>query len=310
MRRAALCLLVGMALGGGAWFWVRASYEAPGPLTAASDIVIPKGTAAAIGAVLKDRGIVSDVFAFRVAALLTRGNGALRAGEWHFPAHAPLRLVLLVLREGKPVQHRITFPEGITASRIAELLAANDAIAGPVEVPPEGFVLPETYAFLRGTPAREILARAHQALLGKLGGVDALRARQILILASLVERESALPTERPMVARVFFNRLALGMRLQSDPATIYGASGGSGELGRALSHADLMRDDPYNSYVIPALPAGPICAPGAGSIAAVLHPAEGDALYFVANGNGGHVFAASLGEHNRNVTHYRERSRP
>ena len=130
--------------------------------------------------------------------------------------------------------------------------------------------------------------------------------RQALVLASIVEREAKLPAERGMIARVFLNRLARGMRLQADPTSAYGASGG-GQLDRALTRDDLARADTYNTYVADGLPAGPICSPGSASISAVLHPATGDALYFVSDGAGGHVFAASLATHNANVTRYRER---
>ena len=127
----------------------------------------------------------------------------------------------------------------------------------------------------------------------------------MLFRSSIVEREAKLPAERAMIARVFLNRLTQGMRLQADPTTLYGASGGSGALDRDLTHDDLAHGDAYNTYVVPALPAGPICSPGPASIRATLHPAAGDALYFVADGSGGHVFSATLAGHNANVARWR-----
>jgi len=305
-RRAVWTIVAGLggilAVGG----WGVYATTAPGPLKVDRDVVVAKGNGAAIAESLLRDQVISQPLVFRLAAVLTRGDGALRAAEFHIPRGASVRQVLWILRHGKPVLHLVTFPEGITAARIAQILAQNDALSGDVVVPPEGYILPQTYAFARGTERDEIISRAHQALLKYLTPLPpGMSAREILILASLVERESALDRERPLVARVFLNRLQLGMKLQSDPTAIYGLAGGDFSLGRALTRDDLKRDDPYNTYFILALPAGPICAAGASSIEAVLHPADSDALYFVADGSGGHVFARSLSDHSRNVARYR-----
>jgi len=179
-------------------------------------------------------------------------------------------------------------------------------------------VLPDTYSFERDTPPDVLMARAHAAMTRALEAAWVARApgstlrtpREALILASIVEREARLPQERPMIARVFLNRLAAGMRLQADPTTAYGASGGLGVLNHPLSHDDLEQANPYNTYVVDGLPAWPICSPGLASIQAVLHPSSGPALYFVTDGTGGHVFSTSLTEHNSNVTRMRARGRP
>jgi UPF0755 protein len=190
------------------------------------------------------------------------------------------------------------------------LLAEADGLRGDVEVPAEGSVLPQTYAYELGMTRASVLARAQAAFVHALAGAWAGREaglplrgpEEAVVLASIVERETAVARERPLVARVFYNRLRLGMRLQSDPTVVYGVSGGSGVLPRGLSRADLEQvAAPYSTYASAGLPPGPICNPGVSSIDAVLHPAASAALYFVADGSGGHAFADSLVEHDRNV---------
>jgi UPF0755 protein len=289
-------------------------YHAPGPLPAARDVVVPRGGLDAVGDALVSAGVVRRRILFRLAAIATIADGPLHAAELHFPAGASLETVLNVLREGRPVQHRLTIPEGFAAAQIADVLARQgDLLTGDLAVPPEGAVLPETYVYERGTDAAALLARGRAAMRRALAAAWAGRApglalrtpQDALILASIVEHEARLPEERPMIARVFLNRLASGMRLQADPTVSYGAEGGLGVLVRPIDRDDLARIDSYNTYVVPGLPAGPICSPGLASLKAVLHPASGDALYFVADGTGGHVFAATLSQHSANVARYR-----
>jgi UPF0755 protein len=265
---------------------------------------------------LRDAGLLGDrltngTLTFRAAARLDRA-GPLHAGEFHFPAHARLRTVLDVLGTGRPVAHLLTIPEGLTAAQIARLLDAAEPLAGADSVPDEAGLLPQTYAFPRGTLRAAFLQRAAQALDRALDAGWAARApdlplgspRDALILASLVERETAIADERPHVAAVFLNRLRLGMKLQSDPTVAYAATGGLGGP-HSLSRADLDDDNPYNTYRHAGLPPGPICAPGLAAIQAVLRPARSDDLYFVADGTGGHVFAQTLADHERNVARWR-----
>jgi UPF0755 protein len=289
-------------------------YQAPGILTRSAAIVIPRGGSDRIGETLQAAGAVRAVFPFRVAASLTAWQGPLHAGEFQFPAHASLADILLVLRAGRRVEHKITFPEGWTAAQIATALARTDGITGDIEVPREGAVLPQTYLFERGAAADLILRRAEAAMQDALGRAWAGRSpvvklgarKDLVVLASLVERETHIAAERPLVARVFLNRLARGMRLQSDPTAAYAASGGLGEMTRPLTHADLLLANAYNTYATDGLPAGPICSPGLAAIEAAAHPAQSEALYFVADGTGGHVFAQSLGEHDANVKRLRD----
>lgn len=288
-------------------------FNSPGPGDIPTVEAVPRGGIGEVADVLVRDGVASGRFNLRIAAFLTRDEGPIRAGEFAFPAHASLRDVLAVLRAGKPVQHSLTIPEGRTARQIAAIIGRSDLLTGPLDLDHEAALLPQTYLFERGTPAAAIVARGRAALQKTLDQEWAGRAESLpfnskqdaLILASIIERETALADERPRVAAVFINRLRAGMRLQSDPTVIYGASAGLGVLDRPVSRADLERDDPFNTYRIRGLPPGPIAAPGTASLHAALHPAPGDDLYFVADGTGGHVFARTLEDHVRNVARYR-----
>jgi UPF0755 protein len=264
---------------------------------------------------LRADGVIDSDRLFRLAAWLTRRQGPLHAAELAFPPHASLRAVLAVLRTARPVEHKLTIPEGLTAVQIAALVQHAVAATGTVVPPPEGSVLPQTYSYEYGTTRGVLLARAEAAMDQALASAWAGRAPDLplaspqdaVILASIVERETALPDERPHVAAVYINRLRLGMRLDADPTVAYGASGGSGVLDHKLTRGDLEQDDPFNTYRRAGLPPTPIDSPGMASIQAVLHPAASDDLYFVADGSGGHVFARTLEAQNRNVARARAR---
>ncbi len=240
-------------------------------------------------------------------------NGKLHAGELAFLEHASLREVLRVLRTSKPVQHKLTIPEGLTAIQIARLLGKSDVLTGDIPVPPEGAILPQTYAFEFGATRSSIVERASADMQRTLAQAWASRSpdlplnspKQLLILASMVERETARPEERPHIAAVFLNRLRKGMRLQSDPTVIYAVSKGAGTLDRPLSKADLDIASPYNTYRVEGLPPGPIASPGLASLEAAARPEQTDDLYFVADGTGGHAFSATLEEHLKNVAKWR-----
>lgn len=304
-----LALLVG---GGSLLAWRR--YEAPGPLPEARAVVVPRGGLAPVAEALAAEGVVATPLELRLAALATRDQGALHAGELEFPAHASLRDVLHVLRFAKPVQHKLTIPDGLTAAQVAFLLDHGDALTGDPVLPAEGSVLPETYLYDRGTTRATLAARAEAAMRHALAAAWASRApglplgtpEQALTLASLVEQETSRPEERPHVAAVFLNRLRLGMKLQSDPTVIYAVTGGEGSLDRKLTHADLELDSPYNTYRYAGLPPGPIAMPSLAAIEAVVHPLESNDLYFVADGTGGHAFARTDDEHRQNVARWRQ----
>jgi len=276
-------------------------------------VLVPRGSLEQVGDALAAAGVVDSVAMFRVAATATGMQGKLHAGELAFMEHASLRDVLQVLRTSRPVQHKLTIPEGLTAVQIARLLSKSEVLTGEIATPPEGAMLPQTYAFEFGAPRASIVERASAAMQRTLAQAWASRApnlplsspTDLLIVASMVERETARPEERPHIAAVFLNRLKKGMRLQSDPTVIYAASNGAGTLERPLSKVDLEIASPFNTYRANGLPPGPIASPGLASLEAVARPEDTQDLYFVADGTGGHAFAATLEEHLKNVAKWR-----
>jgi UPF0755 protein len=308
-------LAAGLAGGGGfaGWHWLDQALNGPGPLPEAMAIVVPRGGTRQLAQVLAGDGIIARPWLFRAAALVTANQGALRAAEFLFPAHASLRQVIEILRTARPVQHHLTIPEGLTAHQIAAILSHAEAMAGDVPRIQEGTVLPQTYDYEYGADRAHLLARAVAAMDRALAAAWADRAadlplaspRDALILASIVERETSKPEERPHVAAVYLNRLRAGMRLQADPTVAYAASGGTGVLDHPLTRGELDSSNPFNTYRFAGLPPAPICSPGLGTIRAVLHPSDSGDLYFVADGSGGHVFSRSYQAHDAAVARWR-----
>ena len=316
MRRLIVAFAVLLALGVvgfGGFLLAVARYNGPGPLAATRVVVVPRGTPAMVGEALVEAGVVSNEVAFRAAVLATSAKGALRAGEFTFPEHASLFATLAILRNGRAVQHRLTIPEGLTAAQIAQILDRAPSLDGDTPVPQEGEMLPETYAYTLGTTREAMLERGRAAMDKALAQAWASRDPKVtlsapadmLTLASIVERETSRPEERAHVAAVFLNRLRLGMKLQSDPTTAYAVSGGLSSNDRGLTRANLDTANPYNTYFTPALPPGPIASPGLAALQAVARPLASDDLFFVADGNGGHAFAKTQEDHNRNVARWR-----
>jgi UPF0755 protein len=229
------------------------------------------------------------------------------------PARSSIQEILTILRFGAPVEHQVTIPEGLTGAQIAAILNAAPAATGRVTPPPDGTVLPQTYDYLYGTRRSKILLRAETAMTialaddwaGRDRRIDLASSYQALVLAAIVQQESPLQGELPEIAAVYENRLALGMKLQADPTVIYAATEGAASGGAPISRAQLANPSPYNTYVHPGLPPGPICAPGIAAIEAVLHPAATRALFFVATGTGGHVFAETFPQQLSNIKKYR-----
>ncbi len=314
LKTIAVLLLAVVALAG-AGLYAVGRYNAPGPLTATHAVVVMHGAPEALGEQLVAEGVVDSAWVFRFAAFVTSGKGPLRAGEYIFPEHASLFAVLTILRSARPVQHKLTIPEGLTAIQIARILEHAPALDGATPKFGEGEALPQTYLYRFGTTRQAVLDMARAAMdrtlarvwETRLPGLPLPDAHALLTLASIVERETARPEERAHIAAVFLNRLKLGMRLQSDPTVAYAASGGAATADRNLTKAALEAPSPYNTYTTNGLPPGPICSPGLASLEAVARPLVSDDLYFVADGLGGHVFAATLEEHNRNVARYRSK---
>ena len=293
-------------------------YNGPDGAPAAEIILIPPGDTARVAQTLEGAGIIESPLAFRAVAWWTRHDGPLRAGEYLFPAHASLGQVLDILRHAAEVQHHATIPEGLTSQQITSILNQLPEATGQVLLPPEGSVLPQTYDYVYGTPRAAILARMQAAMHTEMTRLWADRdpmiplqtPHQALILASIVQQETPLVSQMPMIAAVYENRLRQGMKLQADPTVIFAASGGAQSAGLNISRADLEADSAYNTYVYRGLPPGPICSPGVAALGAVLHPADSDALYFVAMDDGTHrsVFSHSLQQHLKNIKQFLDKS--
>lgn len=282
--------------------------------------VEPGSSVAKIARDLEAQGFIGDAFVFEIGARYMQmrypARGGLKAGEYLMPVAASARDVLRILQMGKTHQRRITIPEGLMAVEIVALVNSADGMAGEItETPPEGSLLPETYHYTRGTKRADIISRMQKSMQAALAelwekraeGLPVATPEEAVILASVVEKETAIAAERPRVAGVFVNRLRIGMKLQTDPTVIYAITEGKTRLGRALLRRDLEEvDSPYNTYRYAGLPPGPIANPGYQSLAAALNPETHDYIYFVADGTGGHAFAATLAEHNRNVQRWRQ----
>lgn len=319
MRKTLFFMLLVLFLGaGGAGLKLWTDYTKAGPLSASADIVVPHGNYLSTIHTLQDANVLpKGYYAERFALLaigLTRKDGQLHAAELHFPAHVSIKQALVVLRHGKPVMHKLTIPEGLSAAQIEALINEDDLLTGTLPHIPEGSVMPETYSYVRNTSRADFLTRTQAAMQQAVAKIWQERAASpeipdphaLVTLASLIEKETALPDERPLVARVFLNRLQSGMKLQTDPTVIYALTNGGAPLDRPLTHSDLHTPNPYNTYMYAGLPPGPICAPSLSALTAAAHPAEGDVLYFVADGKGGHKFSKTLGDHNKNVSDFRK----
>lgn len=307
--------LVTIVIAGSAVVFAYMRFTAVGPLAVNTVYQVNQGPRRSIGAQLQDAGIVSSAGIFTAAAHVNGVfGGRLQPGEYEFPANASIDKVLSIIASGRVKTYKVTIPEGWTTQMAVARVTENEVLTGDVTaVPVEGAILPETYVFPRGLTRQKMLddMQAAQAKMldeaWKARAVnDVLKTKEEAVtLASIVEKETAIPEERPVIASVFLNRLKQGMRLQSDPTTIYGLVGGKGKLDRGLTKDDLASDTAYNTYEIDGLPPGPIANPGRASLEAVLNPPDTGYLYFVADGSGGHAFAKTLEEHNANVAKWR-----
>jgi UPF0755 protein len=286
-------------------YWWR-----PGPSTGAHRVAVAEGaTLASVAAKLEKQGLIpGNATTFRGMARLFGSSDSIQAGEFEIPAGTSAADVLDILQHGRPVVRLITIPEGTPSVVVQEKLAAVKGLTGPAPLPAEGSVLPDSYDWQAGDSRAAVLARMTAAMdksletlwANRKGDCPLSTPQQAVTLASIVEKETGKASERRQVAGVYCNRLKIGMKLDADPTVIYPITKGK-PLGRRIKRSELNAITGYNTYREPGLPAGPIANPGKDSIAAVLNPAPTKALYFVADGTGGHVFADTLAEHNANV---------
>ena len=310
MRRFGLVILaIGLAVAAFVAFRFVYGWSEAGPAPRDISVVVPDGASVADAAVLlKQAGAVRSADAFLTRTKVFGRGKSIKAGEFLIPKGASNADIFSILQGGKTLTRLVTIPEGMPSIMVHERLMANDELTGDVSVPAEGSVLPDSYAFDKGESRVAVLKRMQDAMTRTLAKLWTERApnsvakspKEAIILASIVEKETAVPSERPTVAGVYGNRLKAGMIVQADPTTIYPITKGK-PLGRRIKKSEIAAVNDYNTYAMTGLPKGPIANPGKLSILAVLHPAETKALYFVADGKGGHIFADTLQQHNENV---------
>lgn len=310
MLRKLGCLgVVAVLLAVGAAFWAANQWGGPGPAKANVTVEVPTGaTMTSAAQALEKAGAIRDADTFLWMARVFGDGAPIQAGEYRVPAGLSQADILKMMQGGRTLQRFVMVPEGMPSILVHEKLMGAPQMAGKVEVPAEGSVLPDSYAYNRGDSRQAVLDRMQAAMKKYLAqawakrkpGIAVSTPEQAIILASIVEKETGKPEERRMVAGVYSNRLKRGMPLQADPTVIYPVTKGK-PLGRRILRSELQDRNGYNTYASAGLPVGPIANPGRASIDAVLNPAETNALYFVADGSGGHVFADTLEQHNANV---------
>jgi UPF0755 protein len=311
-----LALILGLiAFGALGWGWTI--FTSAGPLKENKIVDLKAGSGRnEIAQKLAEEGVISNPRVMSVAALAAAVRGStVRPGEYQFPARAPMSEVLDIILSGRVLTYKLTIPEGWTSEMAVARINDNDVLTGDAVTPPaEGTLIADTQVFRRGMTRAKILQDMQEAqsklvddIWAKHSSDSPLKSKeQMVTLASIVEKETAKAAERPKIAAVFLNRLKKGMRLQSDPTIIYGLTGGKSKLDRALTRSDIDSNTAYNTYQIDGLPPGPIATPGVASLEAVVTPDATEALYFVADGTGGHAFATTLEDHNANVKKWRE----
>jgi UPF0755 protein len=316
-----LTTIIVAAIGiGAAFFFGKMRFESEGALDQARSVTIERGTdVAGIADLLQRSGAISSKWLFIAGVWLSGEQANLKAGEYLIPARASMADIMDTMVSGRGILYSISIPEGLTSRQIVDRLTEDDILTGEVkEVPAEGALLPETYKFSRGDTRENVLNRMRRDHDRIVTDVWSRRANdlpissveELVVLASIVEKETSLADERSRVAAVFINRLRLNMRLQSDPTVVYALFGGQGKpAGFMLSRADLDTQSPYNTYTSDGLPPAPIANPGRASLEAVANPSRTRDLFFVADGSGGHAFAETYEEHLRNVARWREVSK-
>jgi UPF0755 protein len=309
-------VLLGALAAVGGLVWLMKEARSPGPLTEDKVVMIMReDDAATIADQLERAGVIDSAMWFNILTVLDGNRGALKRGEYAFKAGMSMNDIENELIAHHVIRYKITIPEGLTSEQVVDRLHEDSVLTGDIREPPrEGSLMPDTYYFERGDTRVSILSRMAKIQAKTVDDVWKARSPDLPIkspwemvtLASIVEKETGKTEERPRVAGVFINRLDKHMRLDSDPTIVYGLVSGKGTLGRSITRADLNQSTPYNTYIIDGLPPGPICNPGKAALEAVAKPARSKDLYFVADGTGGHAFAETLDQHQKNVAHWRQ----
>lgn len=304
---AVLALLVFASGAVFAWGW-----WGPADVEEDTPFVVPSGASlTSVAKKLEDEALIGSAESFLLRAKIFGSGDPIKAGEFMLPASASPAMILNIFQHGEVIRRFITIPEGMPSIMVWERLMAEPLLTGEVAVPEEGSVLPESYDFQRGETRAAVLARMQRAMEDtvtelwpqRAAGIAVSTPEEAVILASIVEKETGVASERRMVAGLYSNRLKVGMLLQADPTIIYPITKGK-PLGRRIRQSEIAAVNDYNTYTMVGLPKGPITNPGRASIEAVLNPEQTDALYMVADGKGGHVFAETLAEHNANVARW------
>jgi len=309
-------VLLGALATVGVLAWLLKEARSTGPLEADKTVMIVReDDAGSIADQLERAGVIDSAMWFNVLTLLDGNRGALKRGEYAFKAGVNMNEIEQELIAHHVVRYKLTIPEGLTSEQVVDRLREDPVLIGEIREPPrEGSLMPDTYYFERGDTRLSILSRMSKMQAKAIDQIWKERAPNLPIkspgemvtLASIVEKETGRPEERPRVASVFVNRLQKHMRLESDPTIVYGLALGKGTLGRSITKADLNQSTPYNTYIIDGLPPGPICNPGKAALEAVANPAHSKDLYFVADGTGGHAFSETLDQHQKNVARWRQ----
>lgn len=316
-------LTIAIVLTVGSGYWLMNEYKDPGPLVDQRIFTVAQGqNASDIAENLEAQGVIRSAFVFRFALKYLDSGVFLKAGEYEIAPGSSIQQVIASMQSGRTIQYQVMIPECVTSFEVMNILNAAEGLEGQIVHPPlEGTVYPDTYNFIKGEARSDVLERMQKAMdialenawrLGQSANLPYKTPREMLVMASIVEKEAGKPEERQKVAGLFVNRLKQDMRLQSDPTVIYGIvdgrpqTGGVGPLGRRLLKKDLDFDSPYNTYMYGGLPPGPICNPGKSSLEAVMSPEAHNYIYMVADGTGGHVFGETLREHNANVAQWRK----
>ena len=292
------------------------SFRAEGPLEAPTRVTLERGVSLnKASETLSEAGVIDSGTVFRLGARYKGLDRQIKFGEYEIPAKASMEEVLDIIVSGRSIEYKITVAEGLTSWEVVELLKASDLLTGEIDaVPAEGSLAPDTYFVQKGSTRAALLQRMREEQERILAEAWAARdsdtplrsPEEALVLASIIEKETGVASERAKVGGVFVNRLNRGMRLQSDPTIIYGITLGQGPLGRGILRSEITKPTKYNTYVIDRLPPGPIANPGRDAIMAAVQPEETEFIYFVADGTGGHAFAKTLREHERNVAEWRK----